>query len=199
MAIDPDSLSIRFYPERILRQRSKPVAEVTDEIRAVARRMIEIMREEEGIGLAANQVGLALRIFVADVPPSTGEPPAGAGAERVSDHEERRIDADPPGATDGARIYINPRIVKYEGDLVGRDEGCLSLPEITGEVRRPPIVTIEALGPDGVTFTERAGGLLARCWQHEIDHLDGTLIIDRFTQVSRIKNRTAIRELEREG
>jgi peptide deformylase len=65
-------------------------------------------------------------------------------------------------------------------------------------VRRPPIVTIEAIDLDGRTFTERAGGLLARCWQHEIDHLDGVLIIDRFTQLSRIKNRSAVRDLERE-
>lgn len=196
MAIDPASLHLVTYPAPILRQKSRPVEAVTAEVRGVADRMIAVMRSEEGIGLAANQIGLAWRLFVADVPAASGVPREG-DPDSQRDFAERRLDADPPGATSGPRVYINPRIVRYEGEIVPREEGCLSLPEITGEVRRPPIVTIEAVDVEGRPFTARAGGLLARCWQHEIDHLDGVLIIDRFTQLSRIKNRSAVRDLER--
>jgi peptide deformylase len=77
------------------------------------------------------------------------------------------------------------------------EEGCLSLPGIRGDVIRPTTVTIKAIGLDGKPFEQTATGLLARCWQHEYDHLDGVLIIDRMTQMSRIKNRAAVRSLER--
>ena len=90
---------------------------------------------------------------------------------------------------------VNPQIVRSSGEEIA-EEGCLSLPEISGEVRRPSAITIQALGLDGEPFTMRAGGLLARCWQHEADHLDGVLILDRMTQLSRMKNRSAIRDLE---
>ncbi len=172
-----------MFPDAVLRRRGEAVEAVTDEVREVASRMIELMREAEGVGLAAPQVGLSWRLFVAEVPPN----------------EERSVDADPPSATLGPQVYVNPAIVKFEGDLEGLDEGCLSLPEITGEVRRPSIVTMTALGLDGEPVTLRAGGLLARCWQHEMDHLDGVLIIDRMTQLSRMKNRSAIRDMERGG
>jgi peptide deformylase len=76
------------------------------------------------------------------------------------------------------------------------DEGCLSLPEITGEVLRPPIVHVTALDEFGKPFTLTAGGLLSRCIQHETDHLDGVLIIDKMTQPSRVKNRIAVKKLE---
>jgi peptide deformylase len=182
MAVDPKSLELRIYPDAALRKRAAPIAEVTDEVRAVATEMIRIMREEEGVGLAAPQVGLSWRMFVADVPPD----------------DKRSAQADPPTATKGPVVYVNPVIVEPEGAIEPFEEGCLSLPDIRGEVLRPPVVSIAALGLDGKRFTARAGGLLARCWQHEVDHLDGVLIIDKMTQLSRIKNRKAIRDLERE-
>jgi peptide deformylase len=77
------------------------------------------------------------------------------------------------------------------------EEGCLSLPDIRGDVLRPPTVTITAYDLQGRQFTTQATGLLARCWQHEVDHLDGVLILDRMTQMSRLRNRSAIRDLER--
>jgi peptide deformylase len=93
-------------------------------------------------------------------------------------------------------VYINPVLKDHQRDLVPFEEGCLSLPDIRGDVRRPSAVTIEALGLDGKPFRQRASGLLARCWQHEMDHLDGVLILDRMSQVSRLKNKAAISELE---
>lgn len=184
MPIDPGQLRIITYPHTALRDKARPVERVTGEVRAVALRMIELMHIAEGIGLAANQVGIPWRVFVAHVPPS----------DDPKDH--RSLEADPPSATDGAVVYINPVLTEPERDLVPHEEGCLSLPDIRGEVRRPSIITITATDIEGKQFTRRASGLLARCWQHECDHLDGVLIIDRMSHLSRMKNKHAIRDLE---
>lgn len=181
MPVDPKSLTLQIYPAPVLRKRAAAIAEITDEVRAVAAKMIEMMRAEEGIGLAAPQAGLSWRMFVVDVPPS----------------EDRSADADPPTATRGPVVYINPVLSQPVGVPTPLEEGCLSLPDIRGDVLRPPVITITALDFEGRSFTATGGGLLARCWQHELDHLDGVLIIDRMTQMSRIKNRSAVRDLER--
>ncbi|MFM9996212.1 MAG: peptide deformylase [Phycisphaerales bacterium] len=181
MPVDPSSLDLRLYPDPALRRRCKPVAAVTDEVRAVAARMIELMRREEGIGLAAPQVGLAWRLFVADVP---------AG-------DTRSADTDPPTATRGPLVCVNPVLSSPLGPVDPYEEGCLSIPDVQGDVLRPAGITLTATGLDGKEFTARAGGLLSRCWQHEVDHLDGVLILDRMTQMSRLKNRAAVRDLER--
>jgi peptide deformylase len=181
MPIDPASLSIRTYPDRVLRVKTRALSDVSEEVRAVARRMIELMFEADGIGLAAPQVGLDWRMFVAHVP----------------ENEDRSAAAEPPSATRAPEVYINPVLSNPLGPPEPLSEGCLSLPEISGEVLRPPTITITAIGLDGKPFSRTATGLLARCWQHEADHLDGVLIIDRMTQMSRLKNRSAVRDLER--
>ena len=183
MAVNPSNLTILRYPEPVLRKRAADIAVPSDEVRAVARRMIELMFEAEGIGLAAPQVGLPWRMFVCHVPPG--------------DH--RSAEADPPTATASPVIYINPVLSGPAGSLEADEEGCLSLPDIRGDVYRPEIVTITATDLNGDRFTRTAGGLLARCWQHEYDHLDGVLILDRMTQISRLKNRSAVRRLERDS
>lgn len=183
MAIDASTLTIVHYPHPALREKARPVESVTPEVRAVALRMIKLMQEAEGIGLAAPQVGLPWRLFVVHVP----EDP----------EEERSASADPATATLLPTVYINPVITDPSGPVEPYEEGCLSLPNITGEVLRPPVVTITATDPEGNRFTHRAGGLLARCFQHELDHLDGVLILDRMSQVSRLKARRAIKDLER--
>lgn len=180
MTTDPATLYILHYPHPALRAKAAPVGGVSEEIRGVATRMIELMREADGIGLAAPQVGLSVRIFVCDVPPS----------------EDYPLDSDPPQASDGPLVCINPELSGFSDELEPYDEGCLSLPEITGAVRRPHEVTLTATGFDGERFTLRAGGLLARCIQHENDHLDGVLIIDKMQQLSRMKNRRAIKDLK---
>jgi len=182
--VDPSLLRIQLYPAEVLRIKASAV-EPTDKVRAVGRRMIELMRGAEGIGLAGPQVGLSWRIFVCDVP--------------ADPEEERSADSDPPGATTGPQVWLNPRIVGSDRGVVPYSEGCLSLPGITGDVNRPATVTMEAMNPDGETVRLAATGLLARCWQHEIDHLDGVLILDRMTQTSRLKNRSRVKAMERAG
>src|SRR5690606_2454747 len=109
-------------------------------------------------------------------------------------------DHDPPTANDRLEVYINPVIEAGGGGPPEADEeGCLSLPDIRGDVLRPPQVTIIATDIEGARFTRTGAGLLARCWQHELDHLDGVLIIDKMTQMGRLKNRAALRTLEREA
>ena len=185
MPLDPESLVIVSYPASVLRERARPVEVVTEEVRRVAERMFRLMEEAEGVGLAAPQVGLSWRMFVAHVP----EDP----------EEERSATSDPVSATLAPQVYINPELSAPEGIVEPYDEGCLSLPGISGEVLRPPRITITATGLDGSRFSVRGEGLLARCWQHELDHLDGVLILDRMSQLSRLKARKAIKDLERAG
>lgn len=181
MAVDLANLSIAHYPDPILRTRCEPVAEVTDEVRAVARRMIEMMFQAEGLGLAAPQVGLRWRLFVCHVPADA----------------DRSPDSTPPTASAEAMVFINPVLSDPLGPLEASSEGCLSLPDITGDVTRARAITITALDLDGRPFTRTAAGLLARCWQHETDHLDGVLILDRMSHLSRLRTRSAVRGLER--
>jgi peptide deformylase len=188
MSVDPAGLMIVTYPAGVLRQRAPEVRAVSEEVRAVAARMIELMFEAEGIGLAAPQVGLSWRMFVAHVPP----------AEAEDGEPARTAGTDPASATASPTVYINPVLTGAAGPLVPYEEGCLSLPDIRGDVNRPEEITIAAMDVEGRGFTQRGVGLLARCWQHEVDHLDGVLIIDRMSQMSRLKTRLALRKLERE-
>ena len=174
-------VQLHIYPAKVLRQKAKPIEKFTDELRQVIARMFEVMDVEEGIGLAAPQVGISLRLFILDVPENAKR---GSLATSI-----------PPSASPGRMVFINP-VLRFEGPVEPMDEGCLSLPEITGEVLRPPIVHVTALDEFGKPFTLTAGGLLSRCIQHETDHLDGVLIIDKMTQPSRVKNRIAVKKLE---
>lgn len=182
MPVDVANLHVVIHPDPVLRVRASEIRAITDEIHAVAQRMIELMKLEEGIGLAATQVGLPWRLFVAHVPEEPGR---------------RSADSTPVTATRAPRTYINPVLSAPAGDIVAHEEGCLSLPDIRGDVLRPEIVTLTYQTLDGQTCVETGAGLLARCWQHEVDHLDGVLIIDRMTQMSRLKVRSAVRDLER--
>jgi len=168
MTVDPDSLTIVHYPDPTLRQTAEPIAEVDDAVRAVALKMIELMHKAPGVGLAAPQVGLAWRLFVAN----------------------------PSGDEGDDRVYINPQLTELAGGNAARDEGCLSLPGVNVEVIRPTHASIRATGLDGQVFEESADGLLARIWQHEYDHLDGIMIIDKMGPMDRMANKRAIKELE---
>ncbi|MEM6505255.1 MAG: peptide deformylase [Planctomycetota bacterium] len=168
MPVDPDKLAIVHYPHEVLRQKAQPIDEVTGEVRAVAAKMIELMHRAPGVGLAAPQVGLPWRMFVAN----------------------------PTGEEGDNRVYINPELSSAGGGNAARDEGCLSLPNITVEVSRPAEITIRATNLGGEAFEESADDLLARIWQHETDHLDGVLIIDKMSPMDRMANKRAIKELE---
>lgn len=167
MSVVPSKLRILHYPAEVLRRKALPVPVIDEEVRAIARRMIELMHEAEGVGLAAPQVGIPWRLFV-----TGGEAAGGEDA-----------------------VYINPRLGEHTGDLVASEEGCLSLPRIRAEIRRPPVVTITALDLEGREFTRTEEGFLGRVWQHEYDHLEGVLILDRMTPIDRIATRRAVRDL----
>jgi peptide deformylase len=141
----------------VLRQRSAPVARVDDAVRRLVDDLFETMHAAKGVGLAANQVGVAQRAAIVDV----GE------------------DAPPP------LVLINPRIVQSSEVLEMAEEGCLSIPDIYGEVERHLSVTLEALDRDGRPYRLELSGFKARAAQHEIDHLDGVLFLDHLSAVKR--------------
>lgn len=169
MNVDPAALTILRYPHPALLRTARPIEAITDETRAVAARMLDLMRDARGVGLAAPQVGLSWRLFVAN-----------SGEEDEPD-----------------RVYVNPVLRDPEGGLEAHEEGCLSLPGVLGDVWRPPVITVEATDLEGNHFSLRNGELLARVWQHETDHLDGRLIIHRFGQMAKLANRRVLKELER--
>lgn len=165
--IDAASLRIIEYPDVRLRKVCKPVEDFDETLAHVTERMLALMHEDKGIGLAAPQVGLLLRLFVCNV---TGEP--------NDDH-----------------IYVNPQLLDFEGHADG-DEGCLSMPEITVKVRRRARCTMRATDVTGKLIECDGEELLARCWQHECDHLDGRLIVDYMSEADKIANRRVLKQLE---
>jgi peptide deformylase len=142
---------------RILRSRSRKVQQVTPKLVALAELMLETMREANGVGLAAPQVGVVQRLFVVELP----------------EDEEN----DQPRQT---FILFNPEIVKGSGEQIGY-EGCLSIPGYVGEVARHEQIAVKGLNERGQSVRHKVEGYLARVFQHEIDHLDGVLYIDRLT------------------
>ncbi|PYM06656.1 MAG: peptide deformylase [Candidatus Rokuibacteriota bacterium] len=157
-------LTVRKYGDPILRRRAEPVGEVTPEIRAILRDMIDTMYREVGVGLAAPQVGISLRLMVVD------------------DEKGR-----------GPRALVNPEIVDQGGRVVA-EEGCLSIPGIFAPVARAEWVRLEAQDEEGQPVTVETKGLYARVIQHEMDHLDGVLFIDRLDAVRRDRVKRAIKK-----
>lgn len=168
MPVKPDQLKIVHYPHPVLREVAKPVQAVSDEVRAVASRMLQLMHQARGVGLAAPQVGLPWRMFVAN----------------------------PSGEPGDDRVFINPKLTNPSPQTHPHEEGCLSLPHITGEITRPTRITIDALNEQGHPFQLTSDQLPARVWQHENDHLDGILILDRMPPIDKVANRQAVQELE---
>lgn len=169
MTVHADQLKLVHYPDPVLRSQTQVIETVNDQVRQVAAKMLQIMRQACGVGLAAPQVGLSWRIFVAN----------------------------PTGQPQDDQVFINPVIAHADRNLVEHEEGCLSLPNVTGMIRRPASVTVEALDLKGNRVSMTGQGLAARIWQHEQDHLEGILIIDRMTEIDRMANQSAVRDLER--
>ena len=155
MAIRP----IITAPNPTLKQVSKPVADVTDDLRALMDDMVETMYAAPGIGLAAIQLGEPLQIVVLDV---------------ARDEEEQN-----------PQYFVNPEITWASEDLSTYEEGCLSVPEFTADVDRPSEIKLKYLDYDGQSHEIHADGLLATCVQHEMDHLKGILFIDHLSSVKR--------------
>ncbi|MFW5840469.1 MAG: peptide deformylase [Planctomycetota bacterium] len=169
-AVDLPSLEIIHYPDPRLREVCTPVDDPTDPVIAdLVERMFELMFASRGVGLAAPQVGITVRLFVSS----------------------------PTFDTSDRRVYINPQIIDVDGRQDG-DEGCLSFPDIHCKVRRHDRVTIRATGLDGMVFEETGEQLTARIFEHESDHLDGRLLVDRMSRVAKLANRRALNQLEAE-
>ena len=152
-------MDILPYPHPALRWKSKPIQEINDDLRRIVAEMFELMYAAKGIGLAANQVGLPFRLFVLN------------------------LSADPE-LKDEEIVFINPDILKRKGTTEG-EEGCLSFPGMYGQVKRAAKIEIEAFDLDGECFEYSLDELAARAVQHESDHLDGVLFIDRMTETAR--------------
>ena len=148
------------FPDPRLKLVSKPITEMTEDLRELARDMIDVMYDEPGIGLAAPQVGASLRMFVIDT--------------EWGDDE----------AAKNPLVVVNPEISEREGQITW-EEGCLSVPDYTANVERDATITLKGQDLDGNPIEERAEGLRAVCIQHEVDHLDGVLFIDRISRLKR--------------
>jgi peptide deformylase len=156
-------LPIITLPDPILRQKALPVERVDDELRRTLDDMLETMYDAPGVGLVANQVNIARRFIVVD-----------AGNKKDDDGESRTPLA-----------LINPEIVARSDTLASYEEGCLSLPDIHVEIERPEAITVRYLDREGVQQELETDGFLATVIQHEVDHLDGKLIIDFLSSLRR--------------
>ena len=168
----------------ILREKGQRVETVTPAIKKLIADMFETMYAHKGIGLAAQQVGLALQLTVIDVRGVTDRP-----SSLELDGQPADVHAFMP------LVLINPE-VKAVGAPVAGPEGCLSFPEIFADITRPEVVDVEAMNAEGKTIKFRCGGLLARAVQHETDHLKGILFIDRMSKEAKEQLRAELEELQ---
>ncbi len=153
---------IRIFGDPVLREKAAPVAEIDDEVRTLAADMVETVTEAEGVGLAGPQVGELRRIIVVYPPP-----PA---ADEIRDEP---------------RVFVNPEIRETGGPVESGEEGCLSIPGIYEMVKRPRRIRMHGVDLDGREIDLEVEGAIARIIQHEIDHLDGVLFVDRIGPMRR--------------
>ena len=146
-------LKLHYLGDRVLRQPAKRISKVDDEIRKLAKQMLQTMYSEDGIGLAAPQVGVHKQLIV--------------------------VDCEPDDATKPAFILINPVITKASREACVIQEGCLSIPKVYLDVTRPEVIEVSYKDENGRPQKMKADGLLARVIQHEIDHLNGVMFVDR--------------------
>ena len=149
--------NLRFYGDPVLRRKALPASEGSPDVAGLVADLFDVMYREKGVGLAAPQVGESTRVFIVDVEDETGRT---------------------------KRAFVNPVITKREGTMIG-EEGCLSIPGYREDVKRWAAIEVEAKDENGRPFTLAAEGLLARAIQHELDHLDGILFIDRLSPIKR--------------
>ncbi len=164
---NPDKLALVYYPDPALKRTCRPVTEFGPKLQTLTDRMLALMREAKGVGLAAPQLGLALRIFVCN---PTGEP-------------------------QDDFVCVNPQFLELSGSTE-LPEGCLSLPGVSVTVRRAAHARMQGFDVKGEAFEITGADLRARIWQHETDHLDGRLIIDRMSAADEIANHRALKQLQ---
>jgi peptide deformylase len=169
-------LKLLYYGHPFLRRHSEPIAEITEEIKQLALDMVEVMDANNGIGLAAPQVGHLIRLFI---------------LRNYIELPDGRLQLSAP------QVFINPKLSNASQEMIIDAEGCLSLPGFHVPVPRPAHVTIEALDLDGNPFKEERSEYKARVVMHENDHLNGVLQIDRTDRASRKKIEPYLRELKK--
>lgn len=167
----PNSLPIRFFGDAALRKISEPVTEFTDEVKDFIEDLVLTMYEKDGVGLAAPQVGRSLRIFVVD-------------PFWFNDENKKN-----------PLVFVNPKFIEFQGESEA-DEGCLSLPNIFEPVKRAEKVVIEALNEKGEKVQYKGDGLFARTLQHEFDHLEGILFIDKIPKLKRVFLKKKLNDLQ---
>ena len=168
----PNNLHIRLYGDKTLREVAKPVTEFTDDVNNFIADLVFTMYEKDGVGLAAPQVGRSLRVFVVDP---------------FWFNEEGKKNP---------LVLVNPEFIEFQGD-VESEEGCLSVPNIFEPVQRAEKVIIEGLNENGKKVRYEAEGLFARALQHEFDHLDGILFIDKVPKLRRMFLKKKLNDLQR--
>ena len=175
-------------PDPLLKQVSAPVERFDDELKALVADMFETMYDAPGIGLAAIQIGVPLRVLVIDLQPDDPDAePEVCTAHGGEAHSHQPVKREP-------QIFINPEILEPSQDLSVYSEGCLSVPEIYADVERPARIRARWQDLDGQVHAADLDGLMATCLQHEMDHLEGILFIDH---LSRLKRQMAVKKLEK--
>jgi len=164
---DFENCQITHYPAEVLGGRAQPVEAINHDIRRLVDRMIDVMFEQKGVGLAAPQVGVPLRLFVISL----------------------------DGSRENVMVFINPTVTP-DGELEAIEEGCLSVPGIYTKIRRYKNCKVTATDLNGREFTDEADGLYARALQHEYDHIEGMTIVNRMGQTARIVHRKQLKKLQ---
>ena len=155
------------YPAEVLGKAAEPVKEINDNIKQLVEKMYELMRQNRGVGFAAPQAGVSLRLFIVSL----------------------------DGSREGVKVFINPTVTPY-GPLETLEEGCLSVPGISAKIRRYRQAKVTATGLDGKEFSEEGEGLYARALQHEYDHIEGMTIVNRLGAAAKIANRRQLKKLQ---
>ncbi len=174
--------SICIYGNPVLRTKSERVETVTDQIRALADRMLGIMYTAEGIGLAAEQIGQTESVFVLDIPPQ-------------ADKNEQGVPNNP--SVNMPLVFINPEVIGSSPETDTKDEGCLSFPKLYVPVTRPKEVVVRFQDRNGNEQMLNAKGLLARAIQHEMDHLNGVLLFDHMSKAAKLRHALLLRKFKK--
>ena len=168
--IDIEKCGITHYPDKVLARRAQPVENIDNNVRQLVKRMTDIMLQNKGVGLAAPQAGVPLRLFIISL-----------------DASRKNV-----------KVYINPTVTPTTGELDSIEEGCLSVPGIHTKIRRFKKCKVTATDLDGNEFTEETEGLYARALQHEYDHIEGMTIVERMGSTAKIAHRKQLKKLEQE-
>ena len=164
--VDIANCKITHYPAEVLAGQARPIDKIDDDIQQLVNKMTDIMIQNKGIGLAAPQAGIGLRIFIISL----------------------------DGTRENVRVFINP-VIKPHGEIETHEEGCLSVPQVYTRVKRYAKCTVTATDLQGNKFTEEAEGLYARALQHENDHIEGITIADKMGPAARIAHRRQLKKL----